>query len=1501
MSYVIQHEGEEFEFEDNVPPQKAKSFVMKKLGIQPAPKVTGKQIMDNATQSVFSQLDRGQKVQKAGVALGKSGYMNTLAGLMTVGKNLDPVRYVNSKLPFQASKDYVSNQDAAVQSVQNKSQEYVNEAETSKPENMDVIDNVAMGGIDMLVQTPKYIASNIAGPVLGFSALSGVDAVGQGKEGIDVAKEAVKGAITGKVFKKTEGMNRLVKPVVLGSTMAGMTAMEGGSKEDVQTAFASGAVLGLMGGKKAKEQQKNLMKKAELKSDELRRGVRQFIPEKQNAYSTAQAEPFQEKIYTNQTVSNNNTNLEFAKELGIKTGGRRVFTPTEQNAAFSYNTNPNRKVVSTARVGDFVEQKPTEYKQATTQTKLKDRVNEINQNKVFKGRSNEILQIQREAANNSISLLKLKNGNYFLKDSSGKSVRKGITDKWNDVMPANTKDLITPATTEKSRIENIAYIAKQSNGKLAALSEMGNKNVLGAVKDIESGNYQTLRSQELLSKIGKEIDNGVIGISVGNGEVKGISPSEILSSKVREFSKKESINSYSAKATENAGNVSVKSPKEQLIEYQYPDTRFAEGINKTKRIEQPYPDQYSYKLTKDFETRVNNQKSITPQDVFEVKDVADFDQKMSNYVFGSEKIKPDPTQPRTPNFFARFTDALGEKVNQKISNYKSSGKLGAGTIDFFSQRLGRSQELIIKGDEFRGGKDYSLNVASNLKEKINTGLDPFAKKQISKVLRGEAKPEALPKDWRSKYEEIRSLNDSIHETNYGANGIRASQVKRLYQTGEITETQYKGRMKEIQGIYNANKGKYYANMYEPYELTDSPQHTGGKGMNTNMYKSRKDIPKEWKDANVINDPGFITAKRVLDTYMNVEYYKYADYIHKQSNMWSATPRKGYIQIPESNSYGLLAGKYVRSDSARDILGFVSSVDSLNALYKSLQIINVPRQYIKAGKTVLNPGVWAGNDISNRFFALASGAPEISIPGNKWSKFASEQMKSNGVYYRDLQKSGVIGTDFAKQEFKYDVNSALSDSNKGVFSKTYNKASKMYGDIDNKHKIAAYKYWLDKGMTRDQAIAKVKASYQDYSRVSWAWDVGSKLPIIGKPFAKFTPELIRILTNSAKQNPLWTMAIAGSLYALNEYTSNQFETPEQRNIRESDPRSSKIFGSIPTTFMTPWGEVDIRRWVMMNQLTQVNEKTKSDNLLARAGVPDVLNFTDTNGDVMLSPLLQVAQNENYIGKPIWKDAGERGIDAVGKVATHLADSYLPVPITPNSLNKISSAMTTNEGNLNTNPLDAGTPDRFGKRRTPAQVALEVGAGLRFRTMKDEDLKEIQDRVSMDLQNDTTNRIKQINSYMYQRGVSEEDKVNFLNNAIEYAKNDYAKDPEKQALVVASVKEAGENSLLSFKADDVYQKIKDKPIKDKFDMWASYISKDKKVAQKLLAKIKSNMLGKSSMDETIGKQKPEVQAAYLEFKLSDKTPEEQQKIIGDLLSRNVISKSAFKRYIERSVGL
>lgn len=1355
MSYVIQHEGEEFEFEDNVPPQKAKAFVMKKFGLLPTPKpaASGKDIMDQAKKNVFARMERGQKVQDSGVKAGQAGYLNTLAGLMKVGSQLDPVRFVNSKLPFDASKQYVDNQQKMIEAVQSKAADLNQQSSDLMPKNADVIDKVAKSGIEMIAQLPKYAAANTAGSVLGFAGLGGVDAAGQNADTKDIVKEAIKGGVTGGIFKKAEGLGKITKPILLGSSMAGMTALEGGSKEDIQQALVTGAVLGLMGGTKANKLKEKVEQKIKLKEGELRRGVREFVPQNQNAAFSYDPKP--ENFSTKTLIRPEIQSKTFESTL-MSNAGKREFIPT---------------------------QKPNVYHAGGKQE------------------------------------------NTFLKQTT-------VGQKF---YTPNSRPIVDPVTGKVKT--NLQDLPPQAKNKFL-------------VSDIVPKNIQY--------------------------------PDSMV---------------YSAKGTEpvNFKPKTLENGKTKLV----PQSEVKPTSVSVQKQSIPYPDQYSFKVTKDFETRVSGQKKITPLDVAEIQSVADFDKSMSNYVFGSDKIKPDPNTPRTANFFERFTDSIGEKINQKLDQFKSSNIRGAGVVDFVSQRLGRSKDFIARGDQFKGSDNYRLNVSKNLMQKINEGMDEPTKITLSKVLRGEAKPESLPKNLVQKYTEIRSLNDAIHEVNYGSNGILASQTKRLYQTGEITDAQYKARMKEIQGKYKANQGKYYADMYEPYELVEGSNNTASKGMKSGMFKAKKDLPAEWKEQNIINDPAYITAKRVYDTYHNIEYYKYSDYIHGMQNMWSNTPRRGYIQIPDSSNYGLLSGKYVRSDAARDILGFVTSNDTINSALHFFNILNKPRQVIKAGKTVLNPALYPSNDFSNRVFAWSNGAPELAVPKNKWMKFAKEQIKNNGAYYRELQKNNVVGTDYTKQEFGY--KQSLIEPKKNIFKRGFEKAQKIYGGIDDSHKVAAYKYWIDKGMTSEQAIAKVKASFQDYSRVSMMWDVASKVPVVGKPFAKFTPELVRILGNGMKSNPLWTVSLFGAIHAAGEYLSSQNETPEQRALRESDPRSGKMFGFLPTTWITPYGEIDFKRYMMVNQLTQVNEKMASDNLLARAGVPDVLNFTDTNGDVLLSPLYQAAQNENYLGKPIYKDAGERGFDALKKIGKHVADAYLPVPITPNSLDKIGSALTTNEGNLNTNITAAGKPDQFGKRRSPLQVGLEVGAGVKFRQMDDSDRDEIEQRVVMDLENDVTNRIKQINSFMYQRGVSEEEKLKFLNNAIQYAKEDYANDPEKQGVMVSSIENAGNSSLRSFKADNIYQTIRDKSLDEKMGVWAKYISTDMPVAKILLDKIKSNMMGKNRFEEMIGKRKVDVQAGYIKFKIQDKTPEEAQKIIGDMLARGVVSKGAFKRYYEIEAGL
>lgn len=885
----------------------------------------------------------------------------------------------------------------------------------------------------------------------------------------------------------------------------------------------------------------------------------------------------------------------------------------------------------------------------------------------------------------------------------------------------------------------------------------------------------------------------------------------------------------------------------------------------------------------------------------------DYQKKVDDYTFGDTKSGINTVKNIGPGFFENKANQIAESANQKISDIMSSGQ--AGPINFVSQRLGQSREATQMSDQFRGGRNYAKETAIPFAEKINSGLSDTDKVTLSQALRGEQSPDTLPAHLKNKYQVVREFNDGIHEINFGANGILANQLKQRLKLGEINDKQFEAGIKKIGDIYKAKQGNYYADMYDVYETPEGKNLTSNSNFDNKIYKAKKDLDQAWKNEHIVNDPGYITAKRYMQTMMNLEFSKYADWITKQPDLVSQAPKPGYQQIPDSPMFGTLSGKYLRKDKARDILGFVSENDNLNTLYKGLNVIDKARSPIKMGKTVLNPGVRVGNRVGNKMFAFVNGMPELSVPFNKYVRFGVDQINTKGEAYRSLVKEGLLGTDFAKSEFTKNVapsglgpNTVWSKA-KEVAGNTLQKLKDSYGAVDDSYKVGAYKLLRENGYTHDQAILKIKQSFQDYSKVSWMWDTYSKLPVIGKSFAKFTPEMMRIFTNGARNNPLWTTALFGGLYGASKfgsYISN--ESDEDRAIRESDPRSSKIFGFIPTTIMTPWGEADLRRWTTLNQLTEVNLKKFGGNILSKFGVPDVLNIADTSGDVLLSPIWNLIHNKNYLGQPIVDTNTERGLDAAIKVGTELTNSYLPTPITPNQVNKVISAFSKPEGGLNLSPLESGAPDKFGKTRSPAQVISETGFGLRFRSMTDKDLKDIEEMNLNNLNYDLEDKKKSLSRLIYRKDLTDEQKNAMIDKSVGYVIDDYKDKPKEQRdLAVSTIKSYGESLKNGKQAKEIFEGMKDLPLWGQFQKWGEVYRQNPKVANVLKDVITENSTGMTEFESLVKKQPTSARARFVFEQTKDiQDPEAKREFIRQMLVKKILSKDAYYQFIQLEKG-
>jgi hypothetical protein len=675
-------------------------------------------------------------------------------------------------------------------------------------------------------------------------------------------------------------------------------------------------------------------------------------------------------------------------------------------------------------------------------------------------------------------------------------------------------------------------------------------------------------------------------------------------------------------------------------------------------------------------------------------------------------------------------EAYNTAIEKGLSSEKGIVRNISRGIRTLFGSAGDTAKRISKKGEFRGGIDESINLANDFKKLGDTMLpDKASQERVWAVLDPELagtkidESSLTPQETKA-LQTIRQASDLINDTNFAMDKISH-------------ETWLKGK-----------DGKYLTRAYEefdiPTELKDSQAFVAGKGkLETGQYMQRKDVD-EWKQANAIKDPFYLASKRIQSTMRNKSITDYADWINRQADMVSDTPKKGYTQLSDSKMWGELSGKNVRHDVLTDMKGFYSDSKALQGIYDGLNAYDkfAPRQLLKSTKTVLNPATRLGNQTSNRVFAAMNG---VNLAKFEWNmhKFAPQELAKNGKYARMLRKEGILGTDMTKYEL---AKTLVKDGvEQGKISKAFDKVKSSYGAADDKAKLSAFKYWLDKGKTVDEAILKVRNGFQDYSKVGLLYDVAAKTPLVGKSFIRFQSELARIIKNSATENPLSLATVVGSIALIGNLASKASgETPEDKETREGRFGTPVIpFTQIPLVFQTPIGEINVAR--MFGMYETAGADTKNKNLVQRASkylpfdVPtnkdDVIK--SLGNDVLLGPIANQFTDTDFRGKSISDPDSnkyqESTLTDAEKAANRAGTAYrsyqLPVV---NDVENIGRAAL-------------GLKDQYGKEKTVPQAASKL-LGFKVEQFGTEQAQAQREKDAVYADYDKKDLKKQINSVL-----------------------------------------------------------------------------------------------------------------------------------------------------------
>ena len=594
------------------------------------------------------------------------------------------------------------------------------------------------------------------------------------------------------------------------------------------------------------------------------------------------------------------------------------------------------------------------------------------------------------------------------------------------------------------------------------------------------------------------------------------------------------------------------------------------------------------------------------------------DQKLAENIFADaptfEERGKSTFQILSPDRVIRekITNPLQEKANRAIANAQTSdnviARLFGRATQGMSREAGVGEDLLTAKRRLRGGietgkiyrdKIYDLGegITDDSKRRIWASLDP---EQAGKI--GQATdlslftPEELAE--RARLKAIADVDSD-----------------KLFQAGLLSEEQWKNK-------------DYFKRSYNVFEgdVDATRAYTESRDGLLKQLKARTDVDEDLlRDA--VTDPYQLAARKSAEVEAAVAMVNYGKYLD-DNGLTSEVPRPGYEQLPNSKLHGPAAGKYVPRGIMEDFTGFKYTSGMINAYsdmvsaYDNLAI----RKGKKALLTVANPAVRAGNQFSNRIiFSNFNGINPIQF--NMAMSHVDEMARTGHQLWREAVAEGLTGTDITAADFAQRI-AGVTDENVG--KKALNWIKSSYSKADDKAKVAAYVVHRQRGYSPAEAARLTQRGFQDYNSVGFFYDLAAKTPLIGNAFVRFAADSIRIAKNAALDHPLRSAGtIAMWATFVNEMSKLSGESAEDKKTREDRFGAPKIpFTDISMTVQTPWGEVNVARFMPFYQLNDLQ------NPVSRV-LPIANNPLKPEGwqDPLLGQVAQVVADKDFRGKSI----------------------------------------------------------------------------------------------------------------------------------------------------------------------------------------------------------------------------------------------------------------------------
>jgi hypothetical protein len=292
------------------------------------------------------------------------------------------------------------------------------------------------------------------------------------------------------------------------------------------------------------------------------------------------------------------------------------------------------------------------------------------------------------------------------------------------------------------------------------------------------------------------------------------------------------------------------------------------------------------------------------------------------------------------------------------------------------------------------------------------------------------------------------------------------------------------------------------------------------------------------------------------------------------------PPEGFVKMPETKSWGPLAGQFVRKEVYRDVvpmtMGFQDPGQAGKLINTAIMLDEKAVALFKVGKTALNIPTIARNNVSNVIQLNMSGIPIQDIP--KYAVKGIRHWLAGDEVYGQALRHGLFKSNWTQGE----INEVLKtmETTQNTSDMIFNKVSdlaKYYGKVDDIWKLVKFTEQIENGVDFKTAAREANKWVMDYSLVHPAISAARKHIM---PFVTYQYKALPLIAETIRDRPfsmLKYFLIAPALYETAKQTMN-FTEQDFRQLKKKLPLFIKENQNyVPLPVKSPEGNV---QWVNM---------------------------------------------------------------------------------------------------------------------------------------------------------------------------------------------------------------------------------------------------------------------------------------------------------------------------------